>query len=139
MAIQVWRNSRIPVVYKPGGRESLLVRVPYAEDNYEWLRGEGKRIGWCPQFRAWEIPRSRFNDVVERCLQRYAKAYVIEGYRELEKCAPACWNAIGYDCQCSCMGAHHGSGQELQHIVSDTFAFEWGVRKLACRLLEGKR
>ena len=30
---RVWRNGRIPVVYKPGRHESLLVRVPYQQNN----------------------------------------------------------------------------------------------------------
>jgi hypothetical protein len=137
-AAQIWRNNLIPVIYKPTGAGSLLVRVPYADDNRDWLLGEGRQIRWLGQFRAWEIPRSRFEDMVARMLWRYAKTYVIQAFRHLEKCAPACWNAMGYDCECSCLGANHGSGQALTHVVSETFAFDWGERRLACRLLERK-
>lgn len=146
-AIRIWRNGRIPVVYRPGGQEYLLVRLPLFQrvrhpdgsihpQNIIWLRGERKRrIDWNRQFRAWEIVPSRFNDVVDRCLNRYGSTYVIQQYRPLEKCAPACWNAEGYHCECSCLGANHGSGIALKHVVSETFAFEWGNRQLAVRLL----
>lgn len=135
-AIRIWRNKYIPVVYKPQGKDPLLVRVPYAPNNRDWLLSNGRSIAWIAQFKAWEIPRSRFNEVVELCLDRWLQVYIIEAYRELEKCAPACWNATGYDCECSCMGANHGSGQPLDHVVSDTFAFEWKERQLACRLVQ---
>jgi len=37
-------------------------------------------------------------------LAKYSKVYVIQPYREQEKCSPTCQNAIGHECQCSCMG-----------------------------------
>jgi len=138
-AVRIWRNGQIPVVYKQPGRVPLLARVPYRTDNAAWLRGRGRKIQWNDRFRAWEIPRTRFNDVVARLLARYQQVYVIQSYRPLEKCAPACWEAKGYDCECSCLGENHGSGHALEHIVSETFAFEWGARKLACRLVSAKK
>lgn len=111
------------------------MRVAWRIDNREYLTGYGRRITRQPQYRAWEIPVSRFNDIVHRMLERYGRVYLIQLHRDLEKCAPACWNALGFDCECSCMGENHGSGRELTHIVSDTFAFEWGGRKLSCRLI----
>jgi hypothetical protein len=39
------------------------------------------------------------------------------------------------------MGMNHGSGHPGGHWreVSDTFAFQWGPRKYACRLLAANR
>jgi hypothetical protein len=53
------------------------------------------------------------------------------------KCAPACLYAVGYHCECSCMGANHGTGHPggRWHEVSDTFAFNWGPKQYACRLI----
>jgi hypothetical protein len=143
---RIWRNQEIPVVYRPGGLTFLLVHVPFQRyidftgnvrpQNIIWLRGKGKhKIHFNQQYRAWEITPSRLNDVVDRCLKRYGKCWLIQRYRPMEKCAPACWNAKGYECECSCMGSNHGSGRELTHVVSETFAFEMGERQLAARLL----
>jgi hypothetical protein len=75
---------------------------------------------------------------IRLCLGVYGQTYVIQRDRPLQKCAPACWNAVGYDCECSCLGENHGSETPLAHVVSDTFAFQRGGRKLALRLLTRK-
>jgi hypothetical protein len=60
---------------------------------------------------------------VDRSLAKYSKVYIIQPYREHEKCAPACQNAIGHECQCSCMGLYHGAGNDGSWFeVSETFA-----------------
>jgi len=135
---RVWRQKRIPVVYRASGSGPLLLRLPYAKDNYAWLRGYNQRKPkWDPQYKCWHTPRSWFNRLVDRCLNRFGKIYVIQPYREQEKCAPACWNAKGHECQCSCMGANHGSRspEGRWFIVSNVFATRWRDQELACRLL----
>ncbi len=78
-----------------------------------------------------------FSDLVERCLDRYGKVYIIQPFREQEKCAPACMNATGHDCQCSCMGANHGAGLAggRWKVIDEAFATRWGDELIACRLL----
>lgn len=136
-AREVWKQTSIPVVYRPG-KEPILVKIPYAEDNRDWLRG-GKRSRpkWDAKYKCWIVPLAWFEDVIRRLLDRFGQVYVIEGYREQQKCAPACWNAVGAHCECSCMGANHGSqaGGGKWHEISETFAVRWGERKLAVRLL----
>lgn len=133
----VLSQQAAPVALRLGKGHKLRVKVPYAEDNRRWLQ-DGKRTSpkWLKEKKQWEIPSSWFNDFVERALIRYGKVYVIQPFREQEKCAPACWNAIGHECQCSCMGAHHGAGNGAGwFVVSDTFATRWGTLHLACRLM----
>jgi hypothetical protein len=137
-AAAIWRQSAIPVAYRPGGAP-LLVKLPFAADNADWLRnGKRTKPEWVKRFKAWEVPRSWFNDVILRVLQRYGRVYVIQPFRELEKCAPACWNAQGFECECSCMGEHHGSqgAGAGWFVVSETCAVRHGERVLACRLIE---
>ena len=75
----------------------------------------------------------------DRALQRYGKVYIIQPYREQEICARACQEALGHECQCSCMGANHGIGNDGSWFeVSDTFSTRWGNRELACRLLTAR-
>ena len=111
---RIWRQKRIPVVVRSGKpKQGLRLRLPYAEDNRQWLRN-GRRTdpSWNDAKAYWEIPKKWFNDFVDRALARYGRLYVIQPHREQEICAPACWNARGHECECSCLGAHHGTGRE---------------------------
>lgn len=135
----IWLQNVIPVIYRRGAGYPLLLRLPYKEDNRIWLRDQNKRKPkWIGENkRYWEIPASWLNSIVSRLLNRWGKLYIIQPFREQEKCAPACWNARGHECQCSCMGENHGSKnlEERWFIVSDTFATKWNTKELACRLL----
>ena len=137
--IAVWRQTSIPVIYRQGKGSPLLIRLPYLPDNKDWLRSaKQNKPNWNPKYRCWETPKSWFNELVERTLIRYEKLYIIQPYREQEKCAPACKNAIGHECQCSCMGANHGCHNSNNHefFSSDAFSVSWREKELACRLMQ---
>lgn len=134
----VWNQKRIPVIYRRGSGHPLLLRLPFRDDNRAWLRNYRRNIpDWNRDGKYWEIPKAWFNDTVNRSLDRWGKVYIIQPHREQEKCAPACWNARGHECQCSCMGANHGSHAYGGNwfVVSETFAVRWQSKELACRLL----
>lgn len=143
-AIGVWRNNKVPVVFKPTAPRDVMVHLPIIRSSAEWfnyrdwLLGRGRKIRWLQRYGAFELPRGRFDEVVGLVLAFYGSVYIIQESRPLEKCAPACWNAKGYDCECSCLGSNHGSGRDLEHVISETCAFEWGERRLSCRLLKRK-
>lgn len=134
----VWKQEEIPVILRRTGKGELLrVRIPYADANRQWLQN-GRRISpsWNADQKYWELPKSWFNDFVERALRRFKKLYVIQPYREQEVCAWACQNATGHECQCSCMGRYHGAGNDGSWFeVSDTFSVRRGERHLACRFM----
>ncbi|WP_428515459.1 hypothetical protein [Roseovarius sp.] len=134
----VWNQKEVPVIIRRTGKdEKHRVRLPFSEDNREWLQhGRRTKPVWQQSGRYWELPKAWFNDFVERALERYRQVYIFQPYREQEKCSPACQKALGHSCQCSCMGANHGAGGGGSWFeVSETFAFRWGSRNLACRLL----
>jgi hypothetical protein len=138
-AAAIWRQERIPVIYRPGGGLPLMARVPYARGNRFWLQNDHRRKPqWNPKYKCWEFPKAWFEDIVTRSLARFERVYVIQPFRAQEKCAPACWNAKGFECECSCMGANHGSRhpEGAWRVVSQTFALRWRDRELACRLIE---
>lgn len=140
--IQIWKQANVPVIYRRGTGYPLMIRLPYREDNRGWLKNE-KRINptWVKDKKHWECPKAWFNDLVNRALLRWGKLYIIQPFRDQEICAPACWNATGHECQCSCMGANHGSQSSGSDwfVVSDTFATRWESKELACRLLVAKK
>lgn len=133
----VLNQTHTPVAIRLGKGEKLRVKVPFDMTNRTWLQhGRRSNPNWLPDRKQWELPASWFNDFVERALRRWSKLYIVQPYNESETCAPACWNATGHDCQCSCMGARHGAGQSGKwFIASDTFAVRWGQSHLACRLM----
>jgi hypothetical protein len=93
-AREIWKQTRIPVVFRPGGKNSLMVKFPYALDNRDWLRkGHRTKPCWNEHYECWELPRSWFEDVTQRLLRRFGKVYIIQPFRLQEKCAPNCWNA----------------------------------------------
>ena len=138
----VWKQKTTPVILRrTGPREKLRVRLPFADDTRQWLQ-DGRRTApdWIGGNHAyWELPKAWFNGFVKQALHRYGFIYVIQPYREQEKCATACLNATGHECQCSCMGANHGAGTDGSWFeVSETFATRWGELHLACRLMVTK-
>jgi hypothetical protein len=139
--IAIWNQRTTPVLLRRGGKgEKIRVRLPYSDDNRAWLKNTRRHDpAWSKEHQCWEIPKSWFNDLVERALERYRAIYIIQPFREQEICAPACMNAKGHECQCSCMGANHGQGGDGSWFeVSEAFATRWGQRELACRLLRKK-
>ncbi len=134
----IWKQREIPVVFRQARPKPLLVRLPFLNDNYAWLRGENKRKPkWNSQHIAWEVPIAWFDELIHRLLKRHGRVYVIQLHNEMQKCAPACWNAEGFHCECSCLGANHGTGHPgaTWHEIAETFAFSWGPRQYACRLI----
>ncbi|MCZ7907764.1 hypothetical protein O9X94_00460 [Agrobacterium leguminum] len=138
---EVWRQKKIPVVIRRAEKgQKLRVRLPFADNNRQWLNTVGKStVTWNVSKSYWELPKNWFNDFVNQALERYSKLYVIQPYREQEKCARKCMEATGHECNCSCMGRNHGAGVTGSWFeVSETFATRWGEKEIACRLMVSK-
>lgn len=134
----IWNQELIPVVLRRTGKgQRLRIRLPYSKRNRGWLQNRRRTPpAWVAQDRYWEVPKAWFNDFVERALKRYGSLYIIQPYREQEKCSSACLNAVGHECECSCMGENHGAGNDGSWFeISETFATRWGEKELACRLM----
>jgi hypothetical protein len=115
--------------------------LPYSKNSREFLQN-GKRTNpeWKGIDKYWETPKAWFNELVERILRKYQKLYIIQPYRRQETCAPACMNALGHECECSCMGANHGAGvDDGWFSVSDSFAVRWGETEMACQLMKNRQ
>jgi len=138
----VWNQKDVPVILRRDGkRERLRLRLPYADDNKTWLEcGQKSKATWNEELSCWEIPKSWFNEFVEKALNRYMVLYVIQPYREQQICSRSCQDAVGHECECSCMGANHGIGSDGSWFeVNETFATKWGDSELACRLMVKKQ
>jgi hypothetical protein len=135
----IWKQSKIPVIYRQGGSEPLLVRLPYSRDNRAWLKEKPRQKDpeFFDKYKCWKVPKSRFDDIIIKALTRYDQIYVIQPYRVLEICSSSCMNATGFECECSCMGANHGTGVTGSwYEISETLAVQWHAREYACRLIK---
>jgi len=138
---EIWNNGQIPVIYFG---KSLFLRLPLEEEKYFqeretfiWMRSFGRIYPRWSIKKCWILPKAWFSKVAKGAKERFGSVYVIQEYREFEKCAPSCWNAVGLDCQCSCLGKNHGnsvSGNWI--IISETFALKWKGRTLSVRLIK---
>jgi hypothetical protein len=128
-------------VFRQERAKPLLLRFPFATDNRHWLKGAHRNSPtWNAKGKRWETPKSWFDDVIRRTLERFGSVYVIQAFKVQQKCAPACWDAKGFDCECSCHGANHGSRDPNGwYVVSDTLAVSRGERQYASRLLRANR
>lgn len=138
----IWQQRNIPVLLNRGKNKRLRMRFPEGHDHHSILHVSRKhRPLWIEDKKYWDVARIRLNEIVKHTLATYGKLYVVQPYRVQERCAPACWDAEGHDCQCQCMGEHHGSRSNGQgwFIVSDVFASRYQDQELACRLLTADR
>lgn len=139
---QIWLQSNVPVLFRKGKGFPLMVRLPFRPDNMAWLKNDRRnKPKWIADKKHWEIPTSWFNDTVNRGLARWGKLYIIQPHAAHEVCARACWEAEGHECECSCLGEHHGSNRPSGRWfeVSEAFAVKYESKELACRLLVKKQ
>jgi len=132
---EVWRTQS-PLVWR--GLGPLKVRLPYASGNRALLRGRrGRNPIWRPVERYWEVPTAWFTRLCRELMGQFGHVYVVQPHRKREVCAPACWNARGLECECSCMGDHHGEGQPggRWYVVSESCAVRWREREWHWSLL----
>lgn len=141
-ANQIWNNGKVSVVLRCGGSKPIRLRIPFDPKNREWLKSGPKKREpiWDKGKNFWELPASRFNEIVKEILQRFGSVYIIQPYRELEVCSYSCINATGFECQCSCLGANHGSGSHQGwYEVTEALALRYGETKFGCRLLKSSK
>lgn len=138
---EIWNNQNIPVIFRDKKSGPLKLRLPFRNINRDWIQNNRRnKPVYLKETKHWEIPKAWFDDTIKRALTVWGKIYIIQPYRVQEVCAPACWNARGHECNCSCMGENHGSEYSggTWFVVSDAFATKWGEKELACRLLKLK-
>lgn len=135
----VIRQRQFPVVIRER-KGKILCQTPYAPDNREFLQRSNRKPVWNKQHKLWELPKAWFKDTVQDCAARWGKVYVVQPYNEMEKCAAACWNAVGIECECSCMGQRHGTGRPegRWYEISETCAISWDGESYRISVVEKK-
>jgi hypothetical protein len=91
--------------------------MPYGDGtNRRWLHQElGSRIRpeWNKPHQRWEIARTHLYDLVVALADRFGVVDVFLEHSLTQVCDKRCREAVGDDCECSCVGEHHGGGSWL--------------------------
>ena len=67
----LWRQADVPTIFKPSKPLPVLVKLPYAEGNLDWLRSDRRsKPKWNSQYKAWEIPAAWFDSVIRLTLRK---------------------------------------------------------------------
>lgn len=105
---------RGPHIYRPTGTDRIRLWMPYGDGtNRRWLHQQlGARIQpiWSKEHRRWLIARNHFTTLVGDLLGRFGQVDVSVEFSTTQRCDTRCREAYGDDCQCSCLGEHHGGG-----------------------------
>lgn len=135
----IWNQKWIPIIFKRPKVSRLSVKLPYRPSNRFWLKSDKRHYPkWDAVNKCWEVPGAWLNDLVPRLIEEFDSLYIIQRYSEQEECTPACCNAVGHECSCSCLGRNHGRSYKGWDwfVVAGTFTVEWREFQLACRLMQ---
>lgn len=91
----------------------VAIKMPYARNNRAWLKdvlGSRIRPEWDKENRCWWVARNHFGAVVEAMRDRLGRIDVYVDFRGVERCDTRCKNARSRECDCQCLGKHHGEG-----------------------------
>lgn len=135
----VWRQKEVPVIFLKERKSRPMIKVGSTQEDAGWIMSFKKSYGgwWRKNYSCWDVPKSWFAEIAKELLIRYGSVYIVQPFNENEKCCPSCWNAVGIECVCSCLGANHGSGKPLGkwYDVVETFASKWDGKNYGCKLI----
>ncbi|WP_433038601.1 hypothetical protein [Actinomycetospora sp. CA-053990] len=94
---------------------------------YLWGSRLHRAVGWRKRISiqmtrrgsvVWVVNRAYLDQVVEELLAHFSAVELLLDYNSRTVCDRRCQNARGSDCECSCFGNHHGSGDAGRGWVS---------------------
>ncbi len=90
----------------------VIAKIPAKKGNRRWLR-KTVRVR-SPQLDGdrWTLPRSCLVRLVTGAVDRYGFIVLWRDMSRLSRCTRACLEAVGAECDCSCLGEHHGQDAE---------------------------
>ncbi|MBJ6616367.1 endonuclease domain-containing protein [Streptomyces sp. I4(2020)] len=97
----------VPTVWLPLHGQ-VIAELPPRKGNRRWLH---ETVGIrSPEFNGdhWILPRSSLMRLVTAAVDRYGFIVLWRDMSTLSQCTSACLKATRIECQCSCLGAHHG-------------------------------
>ncbi|MFS1303986.1 endonuclease domain-containing protein [Streptosporangium longisporum] len=91
----------------------VIAKIPAMTGNRRWLHQiVGIRSPRLHNDR-WQLPRNCLVKLVTAAIDRYGYIVVWRDMSKLSRCSKKCLEAEGVECDCSCMGAHHGGSSDV--------------------------
>ena len=106
----------------------LIIRVPYAKGNRQWMNNAAGRdagVDFDRVTKTWTVRRSRFARMIEALADEHGSVLVTQYSASQSKCVESCWTGSpnrAWECECSCAGSNHGSGWPLGNEVKPGFS-----------------
>jgi hypothetical protein len=111
----------------------VVARTPAGKEDSRWLR-ESVHVR-SPEFGddgRWLLPRACLSRLVTASVDRYGYAVLWRDMSKLSQCTQACLSATGTECDCSCLGLHHGENADgWFEVVGDVVVAELGEKTRA--------
>lgn len=86
----------------------VIAKIPPRKGNRRWLHHTlGIRSPRLDDDR-WHLPRSCLIKLVTAAIDRFGYVAVFRDMSKLSRCTKTCLEAMGMECDCSCLGTHHG-------------------------------
>lgn len=108
----------------------VIAKIPPRKGNRGWLH---KTLSIrSPQLEddRWHLPRNCLVKLVTGAVDRFGHAVLWRDVTSLSRCTSMCLDAQGMDCQCSCMGEHHGTNSNLWfELIGSVAVADLGERK----------
>lgn len=86
----------------------VIAKIPPAKGNKRWLRGTVNVRSPRLDGDRWQLPRNCLLKFITAAVDRYGYVAVHRDMSKLSRCTRMCLEAMGAECDCSCLGAHHG-------------------------------
>lgn len=121
--------SWVPLIWLPRDGK-VIAKIPARKGNRHWLQ-QSVRVR-SPRFESdrWILPRNCTTRLVIAATDRYGQVVVCRDMTKLSRCTQSCLDASGFDCDCSCLGLHHGeNGQEWFNQLGDVAVADLGETK----------
>lgn len=146
-AKKAWNQKERPVILrcrKSNGRnQKLRIRLPERGEHFTLLKGSNKfnhKPVYIASGKFWEVSYQRLNELVEVLAKFYGEVILMQPVKEKQVCARKCMEANGFECECSCLGANHGSENmnSSWYEVNDTYAVRYESDQVSLKVISAK-
>lgn len=118
----------------------VFAKIPRRTGNRRWLMEALQVRGPKLVDGRWELPRNCLSKLIAAAVDRYGCAAVCRDISKLSRCTKSCLEATGAECECSCLGVHHGSTSEgWYERVGDAVVADLGEFKRSVIMYGSKR
>lgn len=107
----------------------VIAKIPARKGNRHWLKVTVGILSPKLEDDRWTLPRNCLVQLVTAAIDRFGFVVLWRDMSKLSRCTRACLEAQGAECDCSCMGAHHGQNSEQWfERVGDAMVADHGER-----------